>query len=56
MGRTTRGMKNSRAKLTDADVVHIRTMAGTMLQREIAALFNVTSAFVSQIIRYKRRA
>lgn len=50
-GREARGSDVGGSKLTDADVLHIRSLAGIMSQRAIARKFNVTQANVSRIIR-----
>lgn len=42
------------AKLTEADVLEIRRLAGTMLQREIGQMFGVGENTISRIIARKR--
>ena len=53
-GRSTRGEKNPAAKLTADDVQAIRTLEGSMPQREIASLFGIAQQNVSDICRGKR--
>jgi hypothetical protein len=48
-GTRSRGEKHGAAKLTEADVVQIRSMRGTRSLREIAAQFGVSRSAVSQI-------
>lgn len=42
--------RGKQTKLTDMEVEKIRSMAGTMLQREIGAMFGITQSHVSRII------
>lgn len=44
------------ATLTDAQIAAIRGLKGKMLQREIAARFGTTQAYVSDILSNRRRA
>lgn len=44
-----RGVSNPQAKLTESDVRRIRSLVGTMPQREIATMFGVGQARVSDI-------
>jgi hypothetical protein len=53
-GRSTYGEKNPRAKLTEADVLEIREMAGSMTQRKIGNLFGINDSTVCMIISGKR--
>ncbi len=48
-----REQTQGRHKLTPAAVVQIRSMAGTMPQREIAALFAVAQTTISNVVRGK---
>lgn len=50
-GREARGSDVGGSKLTDADVLQIRSLAGMMSQRAIARKFNITQANVSLIVR-----
>lgn len=50
-GRQAKGSDVGGSKLTDADVLTIRSLAGTMSQRAIARKFNITQANVSRIVR-----
>lgn len=50
-----RGEQNPAHKLTDEEVLDIRALGGTMLQREIGDLFGVTQAHVSQLLRGVQR-
>jgi len=50
-GREARGSDVGGSKLTDADVLQIRSLSDTMSQRAIARRFNITQANVSRIIR-----
>jgi hypothetical protein len=50
-GRASRGSKVHGSRLTEDDVREIRRLGGTMLQREIAAIFNVSSFAVSSVLR-----
>ena len=54
-GRSSSGETHCCAKLTDAQVAQIRSLAGTMLHREIAALFGVGRSHVGGIIRREWR-
>lgn len=53
-GRTTRGVKNAMAKLTDSDVLEIRALRGRMSEREVGERFNISAAHAGAIMR--RRA
>jgi hypothetical protein len=50
-GREARGSDVGGSKLTDEDVLKIRSLRGKMYQREIALKFNITQANVSLIMR-----
>jgi hypothetical protein len=52
-GRSTRGQKNPRAKLTEEMIRFIRAHAGEMTQAELADTFNVTQTTISCIITRK---
>lgn len=52
-GTSNRGEKQGLSKLTEMDVKVIRTLAGDMQQQDIAAMFNVSGASVSNIIKRK---
>ncbi len=54
-GRAASGDVNGNTKLTDIEVAEIRTMAGKMLQREIAALYGVNKNHVGVLIRGEQR-
>lgn len=50
-GRHLIGSKVGNSKLTDEDVLLIRTLAGSMYQKDIAQKFNVSQTLVSKILR-----
>lgn len=50
-GRQARGQRHGSAKLTPDQVAEIRSLAGTMLHREIAALFGISKQQVGHILR-----
>lgn len=50
-GTHHRGERHGQAKLTEAQVRAIRSLAGTMLQKEIAERFGIHSSYVGQIQR-----
>lgn len=54
-GRTIKGSKHGRAKLTEKDVLVIRGLyeKGNILQNELAQMFNVSIATISLIINSK---
>ncbi len=52
-GADQRGEKNGRSKLTQKQVLKIRSLEGRMLLREIATIFNIHLATVSRIIRHQ---
>lgn len=52
-GTSTRGETQARSKLTENDVRAIRRLGGTMYQREIAALYGVTTSHVGFILSRK---
>ena len=54
-GRSPRGETHGKTKLTDLQVVEIRALAGTMLQREIGARFGVSQTHVGRLISQQRR-
>ena len=49
-GTTNRGERQGSHKLTEADVLRIRELAGTRPQTEIGAMFNVSQTHVSSIV------
>jgi hypothetical protein len=55
-GRRARGERNGAAKLTTADVVHIRTAYGQFSQQELADATGVDQSMVSRIIRGEKWA
>lgn len=55
-GTWNHGERVPSAKLTEEDVRRIRALAGTMLQREIASLFEIEQCQVSRIINRKEWA
>ena len=53
-GRTTLGERNRHAKLTNENILEIRSMADAgMLQTEIARLFNISASTISMIVNKK---
>lgn len=50
----TRGETHGMARLTEADVLKIRSMAGTVKQSAIAAAFKISPSYVSDIQRGRR--
>lgn len=48
-GTTNRGERQWQAKLTEADVRHIRRLVGTMPQKSIASMFGVHPCTISEI-------
>ena len=50
------GSRRGKVKLTDDQVREIRTLAGTMVQREIGRRFGVMGSYVSEILSGKKRA
>jgi hypothetical protein len=52
-GRSCRGELHSRNKLTETDVRAIRELGRTMLQRDIAALYSVTTTHIGYILSRK---
>lgn len=54
-GTVARGEKNGRAKLSDADVMRIRELAGAVPQKELAAMFGVSPSLISMVIAGHRR-
>jgi len=54
--KARRGEANPQAKLSSLDVRVIRRLRGTLLQREIAALFGVGEALIFYILVGKRWA
>ena len=50
-GTVSTGEKNHQSKLTEADVLAIRSLAGAITLREIAAQFQISQSQVSNIIR-----
>jgi hypothetical protein len=55
-GNSTRGIKNPQARLDDASVHRIRTLAATHTQKQIAAMFGVRRETISKILLGKRWA
>lgn len=55
-GALPRGERVYGAKLTEADVLKIRRMAGTMTHKSIANIFGVTRCHVTDIVNRKRWA
>jgi hypothetical protein len=49
-GTSLRGERSSQAKLTTADVIAIRSLAGAVVQHEIAERFGISASNVSAII------
>lgn len=49
-GTWKRGANDANAKLSDDDVREIRRLAGSMLQKDIAALFGVRQGQISRVI------
>jgi|CXWL01.1.fsa_nt_gi hypothetical protein len=47
------GARNGNARLTDEDIVRIRSMNGTMLHREIGLLFGISRSTVGDILSRK---
>lgn len=54
-GTAPLGETHHNATLTDAQIAEIRSLKGKMLQREIAARFGTTQAYVSHILSERRR-
>lgn len=52
-GRTTRGEKNTRAKLTKDQVRQIRSLKGVLCEREIGERFGISAAHAGEILRRK---
>jgi len=52
-GRSLRGIKHNKAKLTEKDVFKIRELAGikAWTQKKIGELFNITAGHVNNIIK-----
>lgn len=55
-GKGPCGMTNGAAKITSDQVAQIRALEGKMLHREIAALFGISRAHTSRIIKREWRA
>ncbi len=55
-GTSLRGTRSPHAKLTDSDVRRIRMLKGSLLQREIADLFDVCADTIGAIHRLERWA
>lgn len=53
-GTHRRGSRNSASKLTEQDVLKIRSLCSKLPQKEIALLFNIDPSLVSQIKSRKR--
>lgn len=53
-GRSSRGERHGRAKLTEVDIAEIRQLAGTMLQKHIAELYGVDQTAISAILTRKK--
>ncbi len=54
-GNAPCGEANGNARLTDAEVVEIRSLAGTATQQDIATRFGVTNQHIGHILSWKRR-
>lgn len=54
--RDSAGRRNANAKLRESDIAEIRSLAGTLLQREIGARFGIAQTTVSDILAGKRWA
>jgi len=50
-GRQSRGEKVNTAKLTECEVVKIRALKGVKSYKEIANTFNISTAYVGEIMR-----
>lgn len=53
-GTVHRGERTGVAKLTEAGVIEIRRLAGTVLQQDLAERFGVTQTVISRVINRKR--
>lgn len=53
-GTRNRGARNGQAKLIASDVIEIRAMAGSMLQRDLARKFGVSESLIGLIQNRKR--
>jgi hypothetical protein len=49
------GERSPQAKLTNRQVVEIKNLAGTMMQKDIATLYGVGQACISDILRGRKR-
>lgn len=52
-GQTLPGEQNGRSKLKGEDVLHIRHLANSLTQREIASMFGVSHVCIGSILRGK---
>jgi hypothetical protein len=52
-GRTNQGTRNPFAKLTEADVLEIRRLAGTKSQLQLGKQFGVTDSIICEIVNFK---
>jgi hypothetical protein len=50
-GRSARGMRNANAKLTDEQVLTIRSLVGEHSQAELCRMFNISPMQMSRIVR-----
>jgi hypothetical protein len=55
-GTSNRGERSRSAKLTEADVLEIRSLRGTVLQRELAARFGVNPRTIGDVLSGKKWA
>lgn len=53
VGRSQPGVKNYHSKLTDKDILCIRSLRGMLLLRELAELYEVDQALISMIVNRK---
>lgn len=53
-GRSSFGEKNGLNKLTEKQVLEIRSIGKSMMQKEIAKIYNITQSHVSLILSNKR--
>ena len=51
--RVARGERSSHAKLTEADVLAIRSLEGRMTQQALAEMFGVSIGTINPILRRK---
>ncbi len=53
-GTSKRGEGHHMHKLTEGDVIAIRSLSGTVLQKEIGEMFSVNATAISRVINKKR--